>query len=183
QSFSPQLAVDRSGQIDIAWIDFVNPGLFFIRSTDEGARFSAAVKVWTVVGIPPESPRPATSPEGQVYLFWTKETRGAAECDILFSRSLDGGVTFSSAAQLSNDPGHCSINPVPHVDSSGNIDVVWNAQSLFFSRSTDEGATFSTPKSPSGTLPFVSVSEDRIAVERDGEMDFVWSSDALSGND
>jgi hypothetical protein len=177
QSHSPQLAVDGSGQIDIAWSDFVNPGLYFIRSTDDGASFSAAVNAWTaVVGEDLITPQTATGPKGQVYLFWSKEIFG--QCDILFSSSLDGGLTFSSAAQLSNDPGHCSSNPVPLVDSSGNIDVVWTAESVFFSRSTDQGATFSAPTSVSGTMTFFLVSEAaRIAVEAGGEIEVVWSAE------
>jgi hypothetical protein len=181
QSFSPQLAVDGSGHIDIAWSDFVNPGyLYFIRSTDEGASFSAAVNVWTAVAGDLIGLRTATGPKGQVYLFWSKEIVG--QCDVLFSRSLDGGVTFSSAAQLSNDPGQCSKSPVPLVDSSGNIDVVWTTQSVIFSRSTDEGATFSAPTSVSGTMTFFLVHEDaRIAVEPSGEIEVVWSAE-LAGN-
>jgi hypothetical protein len=31
--------------------------------------------------------------QGQVYIFWTEETPG---CDILFSRSVDGGNSFSA---------------------------------------------------------------------------------------
>jgi Fibronectin type III domain len=186
RSFSPQLAVDRGGHIDIAWLDSrTGGGLFFIRSTDEGASFSAPAKVWTVVAEPdPLSLRTATGPNGQVYLVWTKASFESG-CAILFSRSLDGGVTFSSPAQLSNDPvGQCSDNPVPLVDSSGNIDVVWTttedfsfSSSVFFSRSTNEGATFSVPKSPSGILPFFSLNEDgaQIAVDPDGEIEVVWS--------
>jgi hypothetical protein len=183
-SFSPQLAVDRKGHIDIAWIDVVNRGLFFIRSTDEGASFSAAVRVWTVVGDLPDSPRTAMGPNGQVYLFWTKATGG--QCDILFSRSLDGGVTFSSAAQLSNNPGQCSKSPVPLIDSRGNIDVVWNApQSVVFSRSTNEGATFSAPKSPSGIPSGIATffaNEDQIAIEPDGEIEVVWGAAPLGSD-
>src|SRR3984893_6282389 len=137
QSFSPQLAVDQSGHIDIAWSDFINPGLFFIRSTDEGATFSAPVKVWTVVGdligLRTEliGLRTATGANGQVYLFWSKEI--GLECDLLFSGSLDGGATFSSATQLSSN-GQCSRSPFPLIDSGGNINVVWVAQSVFLSR-------------------------------------------------
>ena len=175
QSFSPQLVVDPSGQVDIFWFDFVNPGLFFIRSTDGDDHFSAPVKVWSVVG-DGFNLRAASGSKGQVYIFWTREE--GAQCDILFSRSIDGGVTFSSATNISNARGACSTNPKPLVDSRGNINVVWltNGKSVSFSRSTDAGATFSATKSVAGTVQFFSVSGQQIAVEPNGEIAIVWSA-------
>src|ERR1700730_1256896 len=118
QSFLSQLVVDRNGHIDIAWIDDPMGGLFFIRSTDEGASFSAPVKVWSIVGEPdPQSMRSATGPAGQVYLFWTQPSSILGNCNMLLSHSLDSDVTFTSPAQLPNDPaGQCSDSPVPLVD-------------------------------------------------------------------
>jgi hypothetical protein len=175
QSLSPQLVVDPSGNVDIFWFDFVNPGLFFIRSTEGDANFSAPVKVWSVVG-DGFNLRAASGSKGQVYIFWTREE--GAQCDILFSRSIDSGATFSSAANISNAPGACSTNPKPLVDSRGNINVVWltNGKSVSFSRSTDAGATFSAPKNVAGTVQFFSVSGQQIAVEPNGEIDIVWSA-------
>ncbi|MBI1729056.1 exo-alpha-sialidase [Candidatus Acetothermia bacterium] len=104
---------------------------------------------------------PAIATSGQnVYVVWDDDRAGDAE-EIFFSRSTDGGVTFSDPQNLSHNSG-ASRNPA--VAASGDdVYVVWEDESLgsseiFYLVSRDGGATFSVPmnisqNAGSSTLP------------------------------
>ena len=76
--------------------------------------------------------------------------------------------------------------PSETIDSSGNINVTWDADgaSLFFSRSTNAAATFSVavsiPTSPSPSLQKIAVGSDgnsRLLWDRSDGAGTVWSID------
>src|SRR6266576_211270 len=82
--------------------------------------------------------------------------------------AAQGQVAFSPPLNMSNNAGN-SQNPQMAVDSKGNIYVVWldnspGNNSVFFSRSLDEGATFSSPlnlsNNPGGSVLFPQVAID-----------------------
>jgi hypothetical protein len=179
---STALFVDPSGNIEVGAFTTANGAatLFFIHSTDGGVNFSAPVKVWTSPsqafgsGIELHA---AVGSQGQVYAFWTSDLNSGAHCDILFSRSLDGGETFSSALHISRTPVACFEPSTPLVDARGHVNVAWIAddESVSFSRSTDEGASFSHPKNVSGTLQQNAlVTNEQLAVDPSGEISIVW---------
>jgi hypothetical protein len=97
----PALAIDRSGSIYYAslGIDADGNGSINInRSTDHGTSFGAAKvvaldegsdKEWLAIG-----PDPVLRSRDNIYVTWT--SFGAAEADIWFARSIDGGQTFVS---------------------------------------------------------------------------------------
>src|SRR5438132_1606487 len=96
----------------------------------------------------------AVDPSGNINVVW--DDFNATNSDIFFSRSTDGGVSFSVPKNVSNNTGASVFPGVDAatnrgniaVDSSGNINVVWddftpgNSQ-ISLSRSTDGSATFS----------------------------------------
>jgi hypothetical protein len=96
--------------------------------------------------------------KGNVYLAWTRfDVYGShdAEChtQIYFSRSTDGGKTFSMPFRISDTGGDCidSDNTVegavPAVGPKGEVYVVWAGSSgLVFDKSTDGGLTFGKDK-------------------------------------
>jgi hypothetical protein len=175
QSYSPQLVVQSAGGIGVAWSDLLTPGVFFIKSTN-GTSFSSPVQFGTiasghdaidVVSVP--------GTQNQVYTFWTDED--GVTCNIFFARSLDSGSTFASARGVSQDPTACSVNPIPLVDSNGNINVAWHegGSNLLFSRSTDQGSTFAAPTTVVSNE--IEVSSQQLAVEPStGAIDIVWSA-------
>src|SRR5882724_4682044 len=102
------------------------------------------------------TPQLAVDLGGNIYVVWEDDTD--TNSNILFSRSTDGGVTFSAAKSLSNTSGS-SFNPRIAVDAGGSINVVWQdspdffrTSNVFFSRSNDGGNTFSTPINLSQTI-------------------------------
>src|SRR2546426_5548687 len=122
-------------------------------------------------------PRIAVDSSGNINVVWRDDTLG--HFDILFSRSVDGGASFPTPKNLSNNSAGTSL-PLIAVDSSGNINVVWDGRvgslgnvDIFFSRSSDGGATFSTPKDLSNNLAFSS--QPQIALDSSGNITLVWA--------
>jgi hypothetical protein len=90
----------------------------------------------------------AVDSNGKIYIVWLDNSPGYAA--VFFSQSSNGGVTFSTPQNLSNDAGG-SAAPRIAVDPVGNIDVVWaglsGSRGGFFTQSIDGGTTFSAPVS------------------------------------
>jgi hypothetical protein len=137
---SPVMARDSKGDIDVAWI---GSSIFFARSTD-GIAFSNPKEV---------QPLPSSASNLQIgldmrdhiNLIWT------APDGVFLSRSTDRGFTFSTAKNLSSNPGVLPDSVQMVVEPGGAIDLVWvvvhgfREVDAFLSRSTDGGETFSAP--------------------------------------
>jgi hypothetical protein len=171
----PALAVEPSGAINVAWFGFDNNTLYEIRSTDGGVTYSNPKILWSTPDDALEVVA-AVGPQGQIYLFWGHE---AGSCDIFFSASLDGAQTFSTPKQIS-DSGGCDVSPVPHVDAAGNVNVAWqtNATDISFTRSTDQGQTF-TKVTQAATG--IDVNSPEFVVGPDSETDLVYDSAVIGG--
>jgi len=103
-----------------------------------------------------------------IYITWTQfDNYGSEspedESNILFSKSLDGGETWSEAVQVNTIPGNCLDNDsttegaVPAVGPDGTIYVTWgNRGNLYFSKSIDAGETWA---------------EDRVITQQSGGWD------------
>ncbi len=178
-----QIAVDSSGNINVVWEDNA-PGqydIFLSRSSDGGATFSTPRNLSTNTGTS-FNPHIAVDSSGNINVVWEDNTPGLL--DVFFSRSSDGGTTFSTPRNLSNNNTATSLHPEIAVDSSGNINVVWEDNApgqydIFISRSTDGGATFSTPKNVSSNTGWSL--EPQIALDPRGNINVVWE-DNTPGN-
>lgn len=101
-------------------------------------------KEWAIVD-------PATN---NIYVTWTQfDTYGssnpACQSNIRFSRSLDGGMTWSEAISINQIPGDCidsdntTEGAVPAVGPNGEIYVSWSGPAgIVFDRSLDGGITW-----------------------------------------
>jgi hypothetical protein len=99
-----------------------------------------------------------SSNKGNVYLAWTRfDVYGTSdpEChtQIHFSRSIDGGRTFSMPFRISDTGGDCRDSDdtvegaVPAVGPKGEVYVVWAGPlGLVFDKSLDGGLTFGKDK-------------------------------------
>src|SRR5574337_981427 len=98
-----------------------------------------------------------------IYVVWKDTTTGSG--DIYYERSTDGGATFNGGTtstpgtpiNLSNNSG---ASTVPQITVSGSdVYVVWSDQTsssgIYFSKSTDGGATFNGGTSSSPGSPTV----------------------------
>lgn len=181
-SFSPQIAVDSNGGINVVWVDTTpgNEDIFFSRSTDGGVTFSTPQNL---SNDPPDSANPQIGVDstGNISVVWENDD---ITFGIMYRHSTDG-VTFSPMANLAtNTTG--SIGPQMAIAADGSINVAWeddfNFQSdISFSRSTDKGATFSTPKNLSNNSG--NSFSAQIAVGLNGNIEVVWTDDTPGNND
>src|SRR6266481_8496998 len=153
-SFTPQIAVDFGGNINAVWEDDTasNSNILFSRSTDGGATFfPTPMKLSNSLGCS-FNPVMAVDVSANIDVVW----QDSPDCrfrtsNIFFSRSTDGGITFSTPTNLSATM-TTALFSVPQiaVDTAGNINVVWESDTgnlaIWFSGSSDGGATFSSPQ-------------------------------------
>jgi len=87
----------------------------------------------------------------EVYVVWHDTTGEGTPFDIWLRKSEDGGATFGSPINVSNDPGD-SIRPKIAVAGQF-VYIVWEDNgSILFAKSTDRGATFSSSMILSNTI-------------------------------
>jgi len=107
----PSLAIDASGDIDIAWLDnsggscFSCSDVYFGQSTDGGASFAKPINVSNQIGTK-WSPDVAVEPDGSVYIFWTSytdsdQTLPFSTTNLRFSQSIVPGKQGPLALSIS----------------------------------------------------------------------------------
>lgn len=151
-----KLAIDATGTIHVAWMQWVgDPGtsatIMYSRSTDEGMSFSSPVPV---AGGAPELALESLAVDrgGIIYLAGTSFDILSAARTVFLRVSRDGGQSFPFVTTFG--PGEV---PRLAVDGAANVNVAWRGApvgGLTFSRSVDQGFTFSLPKTiPCGDVP------------------------------
>ena len=142
-----QIAVSGSN-VYVVWLQWNAEStlgdIFFKRSADNGATWSANINISTSGKIFTSQPRIAFSGTN-VYIVWDEEQQPVPG-DVFFRRSTDNGATWKSIVNISNNPE--DTNQHPRIIASGNnVYVTWNhypAYEALFRRSTDGGATWKT---------------------------------------
>jgi len=178
-----QIAVDASGNINVAWLDS-SPGplaaaVFYSRSSDGGLTFSTPLTI-SHSGSGAFNPGIAAGPNGNVYIIWIERSPGSSSIGVFFSRSIDGGTTFSAPQAISNAGADARLGQMI-VDARGNIHVLWTDNSPgnyagFFSHSSDGGATFSAPLNLSNDTTVSSFNPNaQIAGDSSGAINVVWT--------
>ncbi len=98
--------------------------------------------------------------------------------NVVYRRSTDGGVTFSPPLAL-NPNGSYAYESTFTIDPTGRIFVVWQGRTIadtaprvYFARSTDGGATFSSPAAVSAGGRIAKL--PNIAADGNGNLVVVW---------
>jgi transcription elongation GreA/GreB family factor len=176
-STTPAIVVSGNN-VYVAWTDLGNEEIFYRRSTDGGASFGSTVNLSNDAD---SSEDPAIVVSGNnVYVAWDGGMPGNIE--IFYRRSTDGGASFGSTVNLSNNAG-LSFEPSIAV-SGNNVYVVWldNApgnNEIFYRRSTDGGASFGSTVNLSNDA---SNSVGQAIAVSGNNVYIVWS-DSAPGND
>ena len=194
ESFDPQIS-SEGNNVYVVWSEELpdNDEIFFAFSTDGGLTFSEPENISETAT---DSLEPQISSEGNnVYVVWEEDTPANPDFpipEIFFAFSTDGGQTFSTPDNLSENAFE-SFNP--QISSEGNnVYVVWDDNNapgnidIFFVFSTDGGLTFSEPENISENLgsssgPQISSEGNNVYVVWDGSTDgnndifFAFSTD------
>jgi hypothetical protein len=170
------LLVQPSGVLDFAYTTSENgtdpdDSVRETRSTDGGKTFVNDQLVW---GAPHSSDailqfRGAVGPQGQVYLAWG--VQDDLDCFVEAAASQNG-VNFNNPPTLLWVPDLCNDNPEIVVDTTGNVNITWDAGTIYFSRLTDQGQTFSAPSIIS---TFGGDDTQKFVVSANGEIDLVFA--------
>ena len=145
-----------------------NYEILLAKSTDGGTTFTDPINLSNNTV---ESADPVIkSSKDNLYVVWSEVD------DIFFTRSKDG-VKFDKPINLSNTNG-TSFTPRLAVSGNNNLSVVWEDQTpgysdVFFSKSTDSGATFSDPINISNST-YDSYSQD-IGTQINGDLYVAWN--------
>jgi uncharacterized repeat protein (TIGR01451 family) len=144
-SGEPSITTDGTN-LYVTWQDntFGNVEILFSKSTDGGTTWSSPANISNNGGF---SFEPSITADGtNLYVTWYDDSSGNSE--ILFSKSTDGGTTWSSPVNISNN---ARFSERPSITADGtNLYVTWHDGSfgfpeILFSKSTDGGATWSSP--------------------------------------
>ena len=148
----PTLTVDRSGNFYLGRIDLIRGSgtldrISVAKSTDGGATFlqSSTASDGAQTNDKPTIAVDNTGSQfdGNTYASWTL---ASGDLNIRFSRSTDGGASFSAPIQLSNS-GRDQAS-IPAVGPDGEVYVVWFNQvsgEILIRKSTDGGVSFAAP--------------------------------------
>ena len=136
------------------------------------------------VNVPPAytaySPSIAVGTDGVAYLAYAGWAGSSTQADIFFSKSSDGGRTWTAPTRVNSDTGGASqADPTLALDSANNIYIAWvdgrgGTNDIFFSKSTDGGLSFSAnPRVNDVTTSFQT--EPSIAVDGQGLVHVAWT--------
>jgi hypothetical protein len=157
----PTPAFDAKGRL---WVAFVEgPAVYVASSSDLGKTFASAVRVnptpETIDANGENRPKLAVSPRGTLLVTWTQKLDKPYAGRIRFSRSTDGGRTFTAPATLNDDglvTGHRF--DVLGVSPRGDVLVAWidkrdleaaaarqqtyEGAAIYYATSRDDGRSF-----------------------------------------
>jgi hypothetical protein len=147
--FAPRIALDSNEAVNIVYGDTTGGArrVQFIRSEDLGATFSES-KLLSGSSTQAFEPEITVDPDDAINVAWADEDSGAGV--IMFSRSTDGGATFSEPVAVSKGTGAATQVHITS-DSAGRLHIVYMQQlgeeeiQVFYTRSADHGQTFSGP--------------------------------------
>ncbi len=159
----PTVAINEGRAVAVAWVDQSQKDIFFqVYSADGEKRFEQPVNVSRTPKIFSWLPRMVmtSGKSNAVYLLWQEIvfSGGTHGGEIFFARSIDGGKTFDDPLNLSNSiAGDGKGRLTPRYWHNGSLDLAVGPQgtlyaawteyegTLWFSRSTDGGKSFSRP--------------------------------------
>src|SRR6266581_3722599 len=156
--------------------------IYFTKSSDGGRTWSTPLRVNDDIGnVAQAQPRLALDPANNIYIAWT-DTRGGTN-DIYFSKSINGGSSFSANVRVndvttnSQSEPSLAVDPVnPHL-----VYVAWTdtrtpitGPDIYYSNSTNGGLSFNPSARLNDDLGGAEQSTPEIAIAPNRNVYVVW---------
>ncbi len=195
--------VDSQGRIFIIWCeDYEQTGIreiMLLYSTDYGDTWEnsvADVPISNPDGIAFDANKPslAIDPNDNLHAVWNQKTDSTYNTyEICYSRSTDIGLTWTGQTadrEISFRNGLSAWDPDVDCDGLGNIYVIWREDAysggqdrIFFGKSTDGGATFSSETADSPiSLEYQETGAAQIHVDAVNNVNVVYKGSEPSPN-
>ena len=189
----PTVSINEKGVVGIAWVDQSRQDIFFqIYKPNGEKRFEVPVNVSRSPNIFSWLPRLVTTSDdpGAVYILWQEIvfSGGTHGGEIFFAGSTDGGKHFSSPLNLSNSvAGDGKGRLTRRYWHNGSLDLVRGVEgtlyaawteyegSLWLSRSTDGGVSFSKALRVSGGVGVHPARAPSLAVDSANTVYLAWA--------
>jgi hypothetical protein len=167
----PKIAIGSGNNIYVVWQDSRNGDwdIYFTRSTNAGSSFNTNIRIdHTSLGPDQVFPEIGADSSGNVYVIWEDDRNGATNPDIYMSKSTDSGASFgSSDIRVDNTGTDTSkqTRPVIDLDNTGALHIAWgdtrnDNSDIYYTSSTDGGATFENDRRVDDTGTETSIQED-----------------------
>lgn len=164
-------------------------GVWFTKSTDGGETFLSNVQVND--GLPRAyTPTITVGNDGTIYVTWDDRRPPFDYIQVYFSKSTDGGLTFTPDVLVNDTAGGLKdrphMDPSMSVDSAGIINIAFDDgrngpgnYDIYFSKSTDGGGTFTQDVMVNDTVPGDTLDDTRpsLALSDDGDIYVSWSKE------
>lgn len=184
----PGIDMDSAGNLYVIWRGgFPGYDIRFRKSTDGGDTWEEYVQVnddlGSVYGLVHSPSLVIDRNNDHIYAIWSDSRRAHnSEYDIYFSKSTDGGSTWSSDVRI-NDTFTSDGRRISNiaVDHNGHLYVVWydsreGDHDIYFSKSTDEGVTWSDNIKVNDDSTANQIFPD-LAVDSQGTVYVVWTDE------
>ncbi|HEU4390709.1 MAG TPA: sialidase family protein [Blastocatellia bacterium] len=185
-AFDPDIAIDRSDAINVAWQDtaLVRSAIMFTRSTDSGRSFSEPRAISLGPGDATEV-HLTSDAAGRLHALWVDSSAG--DHQIFYSRSTDSGGTWSAPINVSNLAGaNCHKPAILVFDDTAYIayDESERTSQVFLAKSADGGLSFGAPVQISNASPRTGRGHSPAMVrDSTGTLHIVWVDSSVVGND
>ena len=152
----PALASDRQGGLHLIYESAAADNDIYYRNSQDGADWQPEINLSRSAGI---SSEPALTIEsgGAVDAVWADTSSGSERPDIYFSRSADGGKTWSDPLDVSHTP-RLSRSPSIAAGADGSLHLCWvdtsrghKSPDLYYAFSYNHGQSWSRPAPISGS--------------------------------
>jgi hypothetical protein len=187
EAFDPEITVDVNNAINIAWEDTA-PGansIMFSRSTDEGESFSTPLQISKGTA-PASEAHIASDGAGRLIVVWVQGTE--EEKQAYYSRSTDGGLTFSDPIALTNTAGASISKPVI-ATFQNTVYIAYQNEvrrdmQVYLLKSDDGGASFANPVQVSNADNNKGRAHSAaMVVDSKGVLHIVWIDASIVGGD